>query len=35
MLNQGLSVYRLPRETKSTQVYEYYLDKLPKGIDFL
>jgi hypothetical protein len=31
MLNQGLSVYRLPRETRSTQVYEYYLDKLPKS----
>lgn len=31
MLNQGISVYRLPRNTKSTDVYEYYEEKLGKN----
>ncbi len=30
MLNQGLSVYRLPRNTKMSDVYEYYEEKLPQ-----
>ncbi len=29
MLNQGLSVYKLPRRTKTSDVYEYYEEKLP------
>ncbi len=29
MLNQGISVYKLPRGTKSTEVYRYYEENLP------
>lgn len=31
MLNQGISVYRLPRNTKSSDVYEYYEEKLAQS----
>ena len=31
MLNQGISVYRLPRNTKSSDIYEYYEEVLPKN----
>jgi hypothetical protein len=30
MLNQGISAYRLPRGTKSSDVYEYYEEQLPQ-----
>jgi hypothetical protein len=30
MINQGLSVYRLPRNTKTSDVYGYYEENLPK-----
>ncbi len=30
MLNQGLSVYRLPRNTRMSDIYEYYEEKLPQ-----
>jgi len=30
MLNQGLSVYKLPRNTKTSEVYGYYEENLPK-----
>ena len=31
MLNQGLSVYRLPRNTRTSDVYDYYKENLPQS----